>query len=456
MFNKDRSEKEFLNPNLRCLRLDYFGLRISAKDTVKQLQSIFSDNLVEYCVSCINGSTKAFIKLKRKINKENCSFLRLENVPGSSRVVPTAFKVKNKKQCVKSLRVGDVATNISKKKEKKLEITLQSLEDLPKVDKLLKTLKKRRDIILSVIYPASTMTPLELLLKRENEFLEKLDPTVELLIPVIPGGETVINSWYSGEIERDVFSEQLFNLEKILHTIQTENKDVLISNLDSFGVRISSKLIRIERMKGFIDQFEQKMQSFLKQILLKNITKIGSATAITDAMFPIFLSQAGSGFQRMKKAKSIQLQLIYLLLYFSTFKITEISSLTKNNLLELMEKGSTNILFMDSNSETTNLSKKLNQMKKKLPNLTSYPMKGNEMLSEKLKGMQKQIDTLFDNYLFSSLGSNSRSKTGAVKKIKSLGEEKLLIKLISLDLKCTASLFGFPGKFSSCSFRKKT
>ena len=92
----------------------------------------------------------------------------------------------------------------------------------------------------------------------------------------------------------------------------------------------------------------------------------------------------------MKKAKSIQLHLMYLLLYFSYFKIMEIITLMKNNLLDLMEKGSTEILLADFNSDTNHLSKKLSQMKKKLPNLVSYPMKGNNILSESLKEKQKK------------------------------------------------------------------
>ena len=66
------------------------------------------------------------------------------------------------------------------------------------------------------------------------------------------------------------------------------------------------------------------MKIFLDKMLLKNIVQMGPILPMTPQLFPIFLSQAGSGFKRMKEAKSIQLNLIYLLLHLSDFKIVEI------------------------------------------------------------------------------------------------------------------------------------
>ncbi|MBC7439140.1 MAG: hypothetical protein H7250_04050 [Flavobacterium sp.] len=455
---KDTSKENIpkINWRLKYLSLHYFTLQIPSKDVYYQLKLILGENLLEYCISCQHGSTDCLLVLQNRITKQDCSFLRIQTSDSGSYIIPKVSRVSNKKQYIQSLQTKNCFTNITTKKkiDPTIYIKVESVEDLENVDKIIQTLdsNKRPDVVLALNYPGSNLNSVKSQLKPKNKILDEIDPTVEML-NLVPPMLDFDKEWIEDRdfVSRDPFSEQLFNLEKNLQNIQTQKIDFLFYNLDSFGVRIVCKEIPMQRMKKLIEQFQQKMHTFLEKMLLKNIVQMGPIIPMTPQLFPIFLSQAGSGFKRMKTAKSIQLNLVYLLLYFSDLKMAEIITLTKNNLLDLMEKGSTEILLTDFHSDTNRMSKKLSQMKKKLPDLVSYPIQGNSILSEKLKEKQKEINLLFDTYEFSCIGSNPQKMKG----VRSLGDEKFWLGIISMDLMHTASVLDLSGKFSASSFKKK-
>ena len=451
----DRKEVPKMNPRLKYLKLHYFAMRLPLGKVLVQLRNILGNNLLEYCMSSQHGSIDCLIVLKTRINQQSTSFLNIHG-DGSAVYTPKVYRVLNKNRCIASIRTKDWLSNMATKKETDPTIYLQvdSMNDMQNVDTIIEALnpEQRPDVILALNYPGSNINSVKSQLKAKSKIVDEIDPTIEMLsvVPPMPGFD---REWIEDRdsVSRDHFSEQLFALEKSLETIQTQEIDFFFYNLDSFGVHIVGKKIPMERMKKLIEEFKRKMHIFLDKILLKNIIPLGPVISITAQMFPIFLSQAGSGFKRVKKVKAIQLHFMYILLYFSDFKITEIINLKKSDLLDLMEKGSTEILFADFNSDINRLSKKLSEMKKKLPNLVSYPMKGNEILSEKLKEKQKEIDILFDTYGFSCLGSNPQRSKG----LRSLGDEKLWLGIISVDLMHTASVLGLSGKFSASSLKKK-
>ncbi len=234
-------------------------------------------------------------------------------------------------------------------------------------------------------------------IQNPNEQGKEIPKKTEEEIPFVKQGKNHVEK----ELAEISLLEQLFNLEQSLHGItdNSDQKDFFITNIHLFRLAIKNETIPTSHVKKVVKELENQIKTWAKKLFIKNILQPGS-TPITEETFPVFFNQAGSYISRMKVAKSIQLQLIYTILYFSDIKLTELVNLTKENLVELIEKQHTKIILSDS--EQTN-SVSLVKLKNKIPELKYYPLKGNTVLSARLKDQMKNIEILFTNYSFSFL-----------------------------------------------------
>jgi integrase len=162
---------------------------------------------------------------------------------------------------------------------------------------------------------------------------------------------------------------------------------------------------------------------------------------ITEKELDYILLNAGNTTSRSKSLKQIQLQLIYLILYYTGLRLNEIYLLNSENFMRIFEEGKLSIPYVFK--KTTSI--------QYIPASTfSNPIIRTRLFSnlgiKRIKKMKQSIEYYFKEINYSYLFTNFRSKNTL------LGRTKI-ISLINADLNIICETLNWKKNLTSKSFR---
>ena len=183
-----------------------------------------------------------------------------------------------------------------------------------------------------------------------------------------------------------------------------------------------------ESIQELQDEFREEMEILNKKIdiLLPKVKKDRQTQPLRDPidnnLFPIFMANAGSSFQRRKDLKRAQIRIVYTILYYSGVRINEIRHLTKEDIQKAIAASQLSLIHHKTKQAHIHvLSKKAVQYLRKLTT---------------------EFSIVFDKYNYQYLFGKLKPIT-----------DKNIIKMINRDLKHTSEKFQIPYNIKSHSFR---
>jgi integrase len=231
-------------------------------------------------------------------------------------------------------------------------------------------------------------------------------------------------------------------------TLLETEQSFLNKNLSEYLLEIDNQ----ELEKNLLEQLKK-----INQILIPNVdlslgieekkvkklkkTKENKEEEITEKELNSILLKAGNTTSQSKSLKQIQLQLIYLVLYYTGLRLNEIYLVNYENFLTIFEEGKLSITFVFE--KTTSI--------ESIPASTfTNPIKRTRLFSNRgrrrIKKMKQSIEYYFKEINYSYLFTNLRSKNTLIGRTK-------IVSLINEDLKIICETFNWKKNLTSKSFR---
>jgi integrase len=202
----------------------------------------------------------------------------------------------------------------------------------------------------------------------------------------------VLNQWLDkiNEIEFQINSLtkiiSLFDFQNLLLSNLKLLKNQILKLMENLDFELETKNVLKNKLKKLNislsclkKDFETLQNSVIEKEKISNVKE--KKIPITEEIYQILLLNAGHSLKQKREERTIQLKLVYRILYHTGLKISQINEFKKENFDSILEKES--LIYKNQ----------------------TYPFPKEEIFNFK-----SEIDLFFNKYKYSSLGSGVRKK----------------------------------------------